>query len=349
MRILCFGAGAIGTYIGGSLALSGQEVVFIERPEIASALAGRGLHLALPTGEQTVAQPRMATSVEDALAGGGFDFAIFAVKSFDTLPLLQSLAGVVDRMPPLLSLQNGVENEPVLAQVLGAERVIPATVTSAVGRRDAGDIVLERLRGVGVADTGPLAREIFAALEVAGLKPRLYANAAAMKWSKLLTNLVANATSAIMNMSPAEIFSDPNLYRVEVRQLRETLRVMAAQGIPVVDLPGTPSKLLAFGLRWLPLALLQPLLKRAAGSGRGGKMPSFHIDLYSGRSKSEVEFLNGAVVRFGQRYGVPTPVNQVLTRTLTAMAAGEMPKEAFARQPKMLLQEIRAAETARAS
>jgi len=324
--------------------LSGQDVVFIERPEIANMLAERGLRLALPSGEQTVARPRMATSVEDALAGGGFDFAIFAVKSFDTLPLLESLAGVIDRLPSFLSLQNGVENEQALAQVLGADRVIPATVTSAVGRRDAGDIVLERLRGVGVADTGPLAREIFAALEVAGLKPRLYANAAAMKWSKLLTNLVANATSAIMNMSPAEIFSDPNLYRVEVRQLRETLRVMAAQGIPVVDLPGTPSKLLAFGLRWLPLALLQPLLKRAAGSGRGGKMPSFHIDLYAGRARSEVEFLNGAVVRFGERYGVPTPVNQVLTRTLTAMAAGQMPRESFARQPKMLLQEILAAD-----
>lgn len=324
--------------------MSGQDVVFIERPEIANMLAERGLRLALPTREQTVTRPRMATSVEDALAGGGFDFAIFAVKSFDTLPLLESLAGVIDRLPPFLSLQNGVENEQALAQVLGADRVIPATVTSAVGRRDAGDILLERLRGVGVAGTNLLAHDITAALQAAGLKPRLYANAAAMKWSKLLTNLVANATSAIMNMSPAEIFSDPDLYRIEVRQLRETLRVMAAQGIPVVDLPGTPSKLLAFGLRWLPLALLQPLLKRAAGSGRGGKMPSFHIDLYAGRARSEVEFLNGAVVRFGERYGVPTPVNQVLTRTLTAMAAGQMPRESFARQPKMLLQEILAAD-----
>ena len=114
--------------------------------------------------------------------------------------------------------------------------------------------------------------------------------------------------------------------------------------IEVVDLPGTPSKLLAFGLRWLPLSLLQPLLKRAEGSGRGDKMPSFHIDLYAGRARSEVEFLNGAVVRFGERYGVPTPVNQVLTRTLTAMAAGQMPRESFARQPKMLLQEILAAD-----
>ncbi len=347
MRFLCFGAGAIGTYIGGSLALNGQEVVFVERPEIAAALGQRGLRLTLADGEHTVNSPRMAASVEDALADGPFDAAIFAVKSFDTAPLLASLAGVIDRLPPFLSLQNGVENELRLSEVLGADRVIPATVTSAVGRRDAGDIALERLRGVGIADTGPLAKRIYAAMQAAGLRPQLYASAQAMKWSKLLTNLVANATSAIMNMSPAEIFSDPRLYRVEVRQLRETLRVMQAQDIPVVNLPGTPVKALAFGLRWLPLALLQPLLKRAAGSGRGGKMPSFHIDLYAGRPRSEVEFLNGAVVRFGERLGVPTPVNRVLTDTLVGMTAGRIPKESFAGQPGRLVDAVRAAEAVR--
>ena len=346
MRILCFGAGAIGTYIGGSLALRGQDVVFLERSEIADTLSARGLRLVLPDGAHEVPNPRMVSSIGAALDTGAFDFAILAVKSFDTVPLLQSMAGVLQRLPPFLSLQNGVENEERLSEFLGRERVIPATVTSAVGRRDAGDIVLERLRGVGVADTGSLARSIHAAMEDAGLKPKLYSNAAAMKWSKLLTNLVSNATSAIMNMSPAEIFSHPLLYRLEVRQLRETLRVMAAQNIPVVSLPGTPVKLLGFGLRWLPLAFLQPLLKRAAGSGRGGKMPSFHIDLYSGRKQSEVAFLNGAVVRFGQRLGVPTPVNQVLTQTLTGMAAGDIDKDLYARRPELLLQAVHAAETA---
>lgn len=346
MRFLCFGAGAIGTYIGGSLALSGQEVVFIERPEIAAALAQRGLRLTLADGEHAVSSPRMAASVEDALATGPFDAAIFAVKSFDTAPLLASLTGLIDHLPPFLSLQNGVENEVRLSETLGAERVIPATVTSAVGRRDAGDIALERLRGVGLADTGPLAKRIFAAIQAAGLQPQLYASAPAMKWSKLLTNLVANATSAIMNMSPAEIFSDPRLYRLEVRQLRETLRVMQAQRIPVVNLPGTPVKALAFGLRWLPLPLLQPLLKRAAGGGRGGKMPSFHIDLYAGRPRSEVEFLNGAVVRFGERLGVPTPVNRVLTDTLMGMTTGRIPKEMFAGQPERFVDAVRAAGAA---
>ena len=169
------------------------------------------------------------------------------------------------------------------------------------------------------------------------LKSRLYSNARAMKWSKMLTNLIANASSAILDMTPTQIFSDPALFRLEVRQLRETLRVMSAQSIPVVDTPGTPVRLLAFGLRYLPLPLLQPLLKRAAGGGRGAKMPSFHIDLYSGRRQSEVDYLNGAVVRAGKKWNVPTPVNQVLNETLLGLAEGSIPKDQFGHHPEALL------------
>jgi 2-dehydropantoate 2-reductase len=118
--------------------------------------------------------------------------------------------------------------------------------------------------------------------------------------------------------------------------LRECVAVMEAQHIPVVDLPGTPARALAFATR-LPLWLSKPLLARAAGKGRGNKMPSFHIDLYSGRGKSEVEFLHGAVVRAGEKFGVPTPVNKVLTETLMALTLKEIPLEEFAHQPEKLL------------
>ncbi|HEX2698555.1 MAG TPA: ketopantoate reductase C-terminal domain-containing protein, partial [Anaerolineales bacterium] len=124
--------------------------------------------------------------------------------------------------------------------------------------------------------------------------------------------------------------------QLEIEMLRECVAVMEAQHIPVVDLPGTPARALAFATR-LPLWLSKPLLARAAGKGRGNKMPSFHIDLYSGRGKSEVEFLHGAVVRAGEKFGVPTPVNKVLTETLMALTLKEIPLEEFAHQPEKLL------------
>jgi 2-dehydropantoate 2-reductase len=171
------------------------------------------------------------------------------------------------------------------------------------------------------------------------LNPRGYSNAAAMKWSKLLTNLIANPTSAILDMTAAEVFGNSKLYQVEIEMLRECLSVMKAQGIPVVDLPGTPVRALAFATE-LPSWLSRPFVARAVGMGRGGKMPSFHIDLHSGRGKSEVDYLHGAVVRAGKKCGVPTPVNELLTETLMAMTRGDIPFGEFSHQPKKLLEKI---------
>jgi 2-dehydropantoate 2-reductase len=140
-------------------------------------------------------------------------------------------------------------------------------------------------------------------------------------------------------MSAAEIYARGDLYKMEIDMLRECLAVMEAQNIDVVDLPGTPVRALAFATT-LPLWLSKPLLGRAAGSGRGDKMPSFHIDLHSGRGKSEVDFLHGAVVRAGEKTGVPTPVNRLLTETLLALTNGEIILEKYARKPEKLLAEL---------
>jgi 2-dehydropantoate 2-reductase len=337
LRLLVFGAGAIGTYVGGSLALDGHEVVFLEQAAVAGQLRQRGLRLKIDETERLIAEPNIAGSLPEALEGEPFDLAIFALKSFDTANALESMRPVREALPPILCLQNGVENESVLAGVLGKDKVIAGTVTSAIGRRAAGDIQLERLRGMGVAAGHPLSQRIASALNGAGLKARLYAHADEMKWSKMLTNLLANASSAILDMTPGEIFAHSGLFRLEIRQLKEALRVMSAQNIYSVDLPGTPVRALAFAVRSLPLSISKPILKQAVGGGRGGKMPSFHIDLYNGRGKSEVNYLNGAVVRYGEKLGVPTPANRLLNSTLLALTHGDIPLDTYKKQPEKLL------------
>ena len=258
LKILSFGAGAIGTYIGGSLALAGHEVVFVERPEVAEALSERGLRLDLSLDKRRktldadlipAADLVFADSLERALDYGPFDVALFALKSYDTESALAGIKPFVEKMPPVLCLQNGVDNEPAIAKILGSENVIAGTVTSAIGRRDAGDIALEKLRGIGIADVHPLSRRLVTAMNEALLNAKLYPRAADMKWSKMLTNLVGNATSAILDMSPAELFARDDLYAFEMRMLREALAVMDAQDIRVVDLPGTPVRLLGFAAK----------------------------------------------------------------------------------------------------
>ena len=348
MKILVFGAGAIGTYVGGSLALAGSHVVFLERAEKVNELRERGLRLDLTlddrrkTKEVTLIQPAIfvaVASLEDALRYGPFDLAIFALKSYDTQTALETLKPFADKLPPVLCLSNGLSNEPALEKVLGKEKIITGTVTTAIGRRGAGDVTLERLRGIGIAKGHPFVENLFVAFENALLNPRLFDDAASMKWSKLLTNLIANPTSAILNLTAAEVLANRKLYKLEVEMLRECLAVMEAQGIRVVDLPGTPVRALAFATR-LPLWLSKPFLSRAAGAGRGDKMHSFHIDLHSGRSNSEVDYLHGEVVRAGRRFNVPTPVNKMLTETLLALVRKEIPLDEFAHQPEKLLKKF---------
>ncbi len=348
MKILSFGAGAIGTYIGGSLALRGHQLVFVEQAEAAEKLKKTGLklNLAKAVGQDAEAdfslqspEVYFASSLEEALSFGPFDIALFALKSYDTDSALEGMRPFIKQLPPILCLQNGIDNEPALASILGENNLIPGTVTSAVGRRGVGEIILEKLRGVGIANTHTLSQQLYQAFLEAGLNPRMYQKSADMKWSKMLTNLLANPTSAILNMSPAEVFANDGLYRLEITQLSECLAVMKSQSINVVDLPGTPVKALALSTR-LPIWLSKPFLSKAAGAGRGAKMPSFHIDLYSGRGKSEIPYLHGAVVRAGKLKGIKTPVNELLTNTLLGLTNGTIKLGEFDHLPGKFLAKL---------
>jgi 2-dehydropantoate 2-reductase len=348
LKVLVFGAGAIGTYIGGSLALAGQQVVFVEQPKVVEELRQRGLRLDLTLDKRRQMKDAarvdpasfvIVSTLEEALRYGPFDVALFALKSFDTQSALEGIKPYADKMPPILCLSNGVANEPAIAEALGNDRVVYGTVTSAIGRRGAGDIVLERLRGMGIAKGHPLSEKLNATFNAAYLNSQLFDDANSMKWSKMLTNLLANPTSAILDMTAGEVFANKALYELEIETLQECLAVMEAQGLKVVDLPGTPVRALAFATK-LPLWLSKPLLSRAAGTGRGSKMPSFHIDLHSGRGKSEVEYLHGEVVRAGEKCNVPTPVNKMLTETLMALTNKEIPMEEFAHKPEKLLAKL---------
>lgn len=335
MRFLFLGAGAIGTYVGGSLAAAGHEVTYSEQPAAAEVIADQGLRLTRQGRTAPVRDLHVFGSAADALAAGQYDVTVFALKSFDTEPALDDLLATGEPVPPVLSLQNGVDNEPLIRARLG--EVITGTVTTAVSKPGVGQVVEEKRRGIGIGLDHPLGERLVSALNDAQLNAVGYPEPGPMKWSKLLTNLTGNATSAILDEPVATLFADRRLYEVEVAVLRECLAVMAALGYRPVDLPGTPVRALALAASRLPRIIAQPALTRALGGGRGDKMPSFHIDLHSGRGQTEVRYLNGAVVRHGKAHGVPTPVNRVLTETLEALSAGRQSPEIYRHNPDALL------------
>ncbi len=340
LNILSIGAGAIGTYIGGSLALKGHNLVFLERPKVAKELSKTQLSLNLGGEEFKIENPNVVSSMEDALKFGPFDLGLFALKSFDTVNALEAFSQYTEQLPPFLCLSNGVENETEIFRYLGLGKVIYGTVTTAVGRRGSGNIIVEKLRGIGVEAGHLISEDLVTAMNEAGLNAELFDSGPSMKWSKLITNLISNSSSAILDMTPAEIFSHSGLYFLEVQQIRETLNVMKEMGLDVVNLPGTPVKLLAWAIKNLPLFISRPLLKKAVGGGRGDKMPSFHIDLHSGRGKSEVEYLNGAVVRFGEKLGVQTPANLLLNEKLIELTNDPEKVKEYKRNPALLLNDF---------
>ena len=342
LKFLVYGMGAIGSYIGGSLLLSGQKVAFIERKETADSVAKNGLILSINQQKHSLSNPVIYDSLEKAFEAEDYDILIFALKAFDTDTVLSTMQPYAEKMPPILCIQNGIGNEEKIGELFGANRVIAGSVTSAIGKVSAGNVVLEKMRGIGIAAGHNRSQQLVDIFCEAGLNAKLYPNPQSMKWSKMITNLLGNATSAILDLTPTEIYSNLSLYQIEVEQIRETLKVMSRQNIRVTNLPGTPVRLLAFILRYLPAKLSQPFAVKMLGEGRGAKMPSFHIDLHSGRGKSEVEYLNGAVYKAGKKVGVKTPINFVLNDTLMKLTNGELELQDFKKNPQALIDRMAA-------
>ncbi len=340
LKVFIIGSGAIGTYVGGRLALAGHHAVFLERPHRVSRFKEKGITIDI--GEQTFSgsPARVVGTLEEGLHSGPYDVGIFALKAYHTQDMAEQLGQAKDPIPPLVCLQNGIGNEDILAQQLNQEAVIPGTITTSVSKPATGHVVVRKKRGLGIGVETPLSARVAAALKTAGIHAVTYDDSRSMKWTKLITNLMANASCAILDMPPGDIYADRDLYRLEINQLREALAVMKAQGLAPVSLPGIPTKLLAWIIQSWPPALSQTLLSRVIQGGRGGKMPSFHVDLHTGKGQSEVDFLNGAVARAGTQHGVDTPVNDLLNRTLLALVEGRMPLDSYAHQPRKLLDEL---------
>jgi 2-dehydropantoate 2-reductase len=279
--------------------------------------------------------PNVITALEQAFDPHPPDVILLAVKAYDCQETAELIRDALSHPPPVVCLLNGIGNEATLATAIGDERVIPATLTTAVQMIEPGLLRVERQRGCGLAGDHPLLPKLLAELSMAGLNPHLYPHPDRMKWSKLLTNIVTNATSAIMGWLPGQILTHPEVFRIEIEALREAVRVMRRMGFSPQNLPDVPVGLLGRAI-FLPASLIQPFLHRVVSTGRGDKLPSFNYDIARGRS--EVHWLNGAVVHQGTHLGVPTPANQILTEMMVDLVEGRVAHDQYRDRPEQLIQ-----------
>jgi 2-dehydropantoate 2-reductase len=266
---------------------------------------------------------------------------VFSVKAFDLANAAASCAAWPTA--PALTVLNGVGAEEIVAEARPGGGLIAGSVTASVDLT--GERTVARLNNGGVA-LAPASRGVeeltdalLAAIAAAGLRTGRVPDPAAMKWSKLVANLVGNASSAILDMSPADIYGHPAAFGIERRQILEALAVMRRLGLRPVALPGANVPLLAFGVRF-PAAIARPIMRRIIGGARGRKDPSLRIHATAGTGPSEVQWLNGAVARNAERLGAAAPVNRRLTELVEEVLADPERQAWFKGRPDRLVDAI---------
>ncbi|WP_322487826.1 2-dehydropantoate 2-reductase [Chloroflexus sp.] len=339
MAIVIVGGGAIGLLVLSRLAQAANlpSVALLTRPNGAAALRANPLVVSgIGTCELTnLTVAGAVTELPPAFQSPAL--AILCVKGYDTegaIPTLRALNPAT-----ILTLQNGIGNEETLAAAFGADRIVSGAITTSVDATGPTTITVTKAGGIGLAPVGAASDLTRAetALSAAGFAVRRYPDYRALKWSKALLNMLGNATAAILGWPVDQVYANRRLIALERAAVREALAVMQAMGVKPVNLPRYPAALLAFGIRWLPPALLDPILRQRVAGGRGGKDPSLLRDLRAGRTRSEGEFLYGAVVAAAAAHGLAAPVNAGLWQVLSGIARGELAWEDYRGQPERLL------------
>jgi len=296
-KVAVVGAGAVGSFYGAMLARAGHAVVLIGRPAHVDAIRRDGLRLEMAGKSESLT---IDASSEIAAAHGA-DLVLVSVKSTDTEAVARELAPALARDAVVVSLQNGVENADVIARHVPAT-VVPAVVYVAtampapgiVRHHGRGDLVVGPRTRAAARDPALAGRleAIASFFATAGVAVKVSADVVAELWSKLMVNCAYNAISALAQSSYGEMVALAPIRELQRTVVGEVVAVAAASGVE------------------LPLPAAVEAMERIAPA-MPAQLSSTAQDLARGKP-SEIDHLNGFVVRRGRELGIATPANQAL-------------------------------------
>lgn len=289
------GAGALGCSIGGVLAMGGSDVILIDRNQAhVDAINDSGLKMRIGD-EEKVVKTKACTSPAGLEP---VDLIIVLVKSFATREAIESARHLVGPETLVMSIQNGLGHEEILAEVVGREHVL-------AGKTYVGGVFLEpgsiisgykgKHTYIGELDgrLTPCLQAVVDEFNKADLLTTASTNIMGTMWDKLMVNVAAGALCGITKLPYGWLYQIPEIEAAGVAAVAEAIAVAKANHIKLTsEAPKYYWDLAAEGLpAEFKTSMLQSLEK--------GQM-------------TEIDFINGAVVRWGERAGIPTPVNQTL-------------------------------------
>ncbi len=329
-QVAIMGAGAVGSAVGGLLALGGHQVTLVARQAHADAVNNAGLVLRVGCGCRII-RDNLGAVTDPAQVGGPADLVILAVKSFDTRSALAQMRPLVGPGTVILSLQNGIANEERIAGAFGDNPVIAGAICAYLRLSGPGEVIWTDDRGglggaMFAGDQDRIRRMWQDVMPMSGMQALFLENLSGpgapwrrVKWSKLMLNVAFNVLSAVTGLTTAAILADRRNGTLAVRALQEGFAVMRGLGIAPVNLPGYPVRHLA-RLARLPAGIVRRILAAKTAREAGGSSSTSH-DLARGRSRTEADDINGAVIRAGQSLGLPTPANQELRGMIGGQSA----------------------------
>lgn len=299
------GAGAVGSYFGALLSRAGHAVTLIARPAHVDAIHRDGLQLNKAGNVESI---RVAASIELSTVRDA-DLVLFCVKSNDSASVAQQIAPYLAPHALILSLQNGVDNAAVITRHV-PQAVIPAVVYVAtaitapgcVVHHGRGDLVIGSIKPQRLIEPDQTLRELVDFFATAEIPVRICDDVMAELWVKLLVNCAYNAISGLSQQPYGKLAGLSEILVTQAAVVREVIAVAKADGVALAV-----------------SASMQAVTQIAAAMA--GQKSSTAQDM-ARRKPSEIDHLNGFIVRRGLELGVPTPVNQTLHALVKLVEAG---------------------------
>ncbi|MDA1189166.1 MAG: 2-dehydropantoate 2-reductase, partial [Chloroflexi bacterium] len=328
-RIAIFGVGAIGGCLGGYLTKAGVDVTLIDQwPENIEAIKANGLRVKSMEEEFTVKPKTALHLTEVSGTRQQWDIVFLSVKSQDTVWATRFIEPHLAPGGYVVSAQNGI-NDDTIAGLLGWSRVVGCVVSFGAGMYEPGrpeyTSPSSRLALIFGESSGLITQRVSELAEIVGRarSVKTTTNLWGERWGKLGTNCMANALSGITGLKSAEMRMNERARRASIRIAAELVQVATALGVEVAPISGVEAGLFVKSLS--DGGVLEEVEGKLIefGKGIGIGRPSLAQDLLKGR-RTEVDHLNGYVVKRGQDVGIATPVNEAVVKLCLQVESGEV-------------------------